>query len=179
MDHRSTKRMWEEWAREQKGWAKGEFRHEPFFEPHRRERGTLKVAILMVLREEPRHGYAIMKAIADAYGDAPSPGIVYPTLQMLEDQGCITMHEEDNKKVYSLTGKGREYLETHQDVVNSIRTIVQQPKWSSLPGIGVQLSEIAKMILANFWAINNDKIKRIEDILEEARKHVGEVIFER
>ncbi|MGB8310884.1 MAG: PadR family transcriptional regulator [Halobacteriota archaeon] len=179
MDHRSTKRMWKEWAREQKGWGKEQFRYAPFFEPHRRERGTLKVAILMVLQEEPRHGYAIMKAIADAYGYAPSSGIVYPTLQLLEDQGCIAMREEDNKKVYSLTGKGQEYLETHQDVVNSIRAIVEQPKWSSLPGVGIQLSEIAKMILANFWALNNDKIKRIEDILEEARKHVGEVIFER
>lgn len=57
----------------------------PLSAPSKMERGTLKYALLMALRDQPLHGYAIIKAIEGTSGYPPSSGIVYPTLQMLED----------------------------------------------------------------------------------------------
>jgi hypothetical protein len=51
------------------------------------------------------------------------------------------------------------------------------PRWSSIPGIGRRLTEIAQTIFSNYRYLDDDKIKSIEEILEEARKHIGEVIF--
>jgi hypothetical protein len=83
MDHRMYKDIWKDWAKAQKKWAKGQFIGPPLFAPSKRERGTLKYAALMVLKEQPLHGYAIIKAIEEKYAYPPSPGVVYPTLQML------------------------------------------------------------------------------------------------
>ena len=179
MNHRDHKKMWKDWAKEQKDWAKEQFRYGPIFGPFKRERGTLKFAVLMALREQSLHGYAVIKAIEDMYGYPPSPGIIYPTLQMLEDQGYVTMTEQENKKVYTLTDDGRRYLAEHNDTVEQIDSRVRMPRWSSIPGIGIRLTEIAQTIFSNYRYLDDAKIKIIEEILEEARKHIGEVIFER
>jgi DNA-binding PadR family transcriptional regulator len=172
MNHRDHKNLWKDWAKEQ-------FRYGPVFGPFKRERGTLKFAVLMALRSQPLHGYAVIKAIENMFGYPPSPGIIYPTLQMLEDQGYVVMEEHENKKVYSLTDEGRRYLEEHNDAVEQIDTRAQRPRWSSIPEIGFRLREIAQTIISNYRYLDDAKIKRIEAILEDARKQVGEVIFER
>jgi len=71
-------------------------------------RGDVRVAILALLAEEPMHGYQIIHEIeARSHGAwKPSPGSVYPTLQLLADEGLIEAHESDGKKTYSLTEKG-------------------------------------------------------------------------
>src|SRR6266852_3133281 len=68
-------------------------------------RGDVKFALLELLRERPMHGYEMMKALEEKSGGfyRPSPGSVYPTLQMLEDGGLVTSNEVEGKKVYSIT----------------------------------------------------------------------------
>jgi DNA-binding PadR family transcriptional regulator len=178
MDHRMYKNIWQDWAKAQKKWTKEQFMDLPLFAPSKRERGTLKYAALMVLKEQPLHGYAIIKAIEEKYGYSPSPGVVYPTLQMLEDQGYVVMTQQENKKVYALTDEGRRCLEEHRDVVEHIDARAQMPKWSSIPGISIQLREVSRTIFANYRYLNEDKVKEIEAVLEDARKRIGEVIFE-
>lgn len=72
-------------------------------------RGGVKTALLKLLADGPMHGYQMMKAIEEQSGGLymPSAGSVYPTLQMLEEQGFITVKQEERgKKTYAITPQG-------------------------------------------------------------------------
>jgi DNA-binding PadR family transcriptional regulator len=75
----------------------------------RRARGDVRAAILVLLAEQPMHGYQIMQEIGERSGGRwePSPGSVYPTLQALQDGGFVQATETDGKRVYELTDAGR------------------------------------------------------------------------
>jgi DNA-binding PadR family transcriptional regulator len=75
----------------------------------RARRGDVRASILALLKDQPRHGYEIIQEIAERSGGAwrPSPGSVYPTLQLLEDEGLITSASEGGKKLFTLTDAGR------------------------------------------------------------------------
>ena len=80
-------------------------------------RGNVKFAILDLLKEKPRHGYDIIREMEERSGGAysPSPGVIYPTLQALEDQDFVKSVEQDGKKVYSITEAGLAYLQGQQE----------------------------------------------------------------
>ncbi|AZM63454.1 MULTISPECIES: PadR family transcriptional regulator [unclassified Streptomyces] len=75
----------------------------------RARRGDVRASILALLKERPMHGYEMIQEIAERSGGAwkPSPGSVYPTLQLLEDEGLILSESEGGKKLFSLTEAGR------------------------------------------------------------------------
>ncbi|HET9029598.1 MAG TPA: PadR family transcriptional regulator [Candidatus Aquilonibacter sp.] len=75
-----------------------------------RARGEMKYEILQCLAHGPRHGYDIMLEIESKTGMRPSPGSIYPALQMLEDGDFIRGQERDGKRTYEITDKGRELL---------------------------------------------------------------------
>ena len=75
-----------------------------------RGRGEIKYEILECLAQGPRHGYDIMLEIESKTGMRPSPGSIYPALQMLEDGDYIRGQERDGKRTYEITDKGRELL---------------------------------------------------------------------
>src|SRR5450755_1004489 len=79
------------------------------------ERGSVKYDVLSILADGPRHGYEIMLAIEERRGFRPSPGSIYPALQMLDDGDFVSSSEVDGKRVYSITDKGRELLQTYRD----------------------------------------------------------------
>jgi len=87
--------------------------------PPRAERGEVRYLILDVLSERPRHGYEVIQAIEERCHGAyrPSPGTVYPTLQMLEEMGQVQSKEVDGRRTYELTDAGRTELEAHRDEV--------------------------------------------------------------
>jgi DNA-binding PadR family transcriptional regulator len=76
----------------------------------------MKFALLELLQERPMHGYEMMKALEEKTGGfyTPSPGSIYPTLQMLEESGLATSNEVEGKKVYSITDAGRASLAERQ-----------------------------------------------------------------
>ncbi len=81
--------------------------------PRMFEQGDLRFVVLKLLEDKPSHGYEIIKAVEDRFGGgyAPSPGIVYPTLTLLEEQGLIAVVEtEGPRKLYGLTDEGRAEL---------------------------------------------------------------------
>ncbi|MCD2498760.1 MULTISPECIES: PadR family transcriptional regulator [Microbacterium] len=86
------------------------------FAPPRMARGDVRAAILALLAEQPMHGYQIIQEIADRSDGAwkPSPGSVYPTLQLLADEGLIEADEAEGRKTYSLTDAGREAAEASE-----------------------------------------------------------------
>jgi DNA-binding PadR family transcriptional regulator len=75
----------------------------------RMRRGDIRTAVLAVLSEGPGHGYDVMQNLEDKTGGAwrPSPGSVYPTLQLLEDEGLVRSSERDGKRVFEITEAGR------------------------------------------------------------------------
>ncbi|MBB2935913.1 DNA-binding PadR family transcriptional regulator [Amycolatopsis bartoniae] len=75
----------------------------------RGRRGDVRAAILTLLAEQPRHGYEIISEIGDRSGGfwRPSPGSVYPTLQLLADEGLVISRDESGKKLFELTDEGR------------------------------------------------------------------------
>lgn len=79
-----------------------------------RARGEMKYEILEVLLAGPSHGYDIMLEIETKRGLRPSPGSIYPALQMLEDGDFIRGSERDGKRTYEITDKGRELLQQRE-----------------------------------------------------------------
>ena len=80
--------------------------------------GDLRLVILHLIAEKPRHGYEIIKAIEERVGGAysPSPGVIYPTLTLLEELGHVTVSApvEGAKKLHEITAGGRAYLEANR-----------------------------------------------------------------
>ena len=92
------------------------------------ESGEVKFVILRLLHEKPRHGYEVMRALEEKFGGhyTPSAGTVYPTLQLLEDEGYVRVVEADGKKVYHVTPEGERYLEEHRDLLDEILDRVRE-----------------------------------------------------
>ncbi|MEU6642288.1 PadR family transcriptional regulator [Saccharomonospora sp. NPDC046836] len=94
------------------GWGPGR-RGRPMPRPggpgRRGRRGDVRTAILALLAEQPRHGYEIIGEIGERSGGfwRPSPGSVYPTLQLLADEGLVRSSEEGGKRLFELTEEGR------------------------------------------------------------------------
>lgn len=87
--------------------------------PHRAERGEVRYLVLDAIEKQPRHGYEIMQAIGERSGGTyrPSPGVIYPTLQLLEELRHARVEEKDDRKVYAITAQGKEDLEAHREEV--------------------------------------------------------------
>jgi DNA-binding PadR family transcriptional regulator len=85
--------------------------------------GELRLALLALIAENPSHGYELIKGIEEMTGGgyAPSPGAVYPTLQLLEDEGAIAEAQADGaKKPFAVTDQGRAELEKRADEVEAL-----------------------------------------------------------
>lgn len=82
----------------------------------RQRRGDIKYILLEVLAEQPRHGYDLIKVLEERYGGfyRPSPGSVYPTLQLLEEEGNLTSELQEGKRVYTITEAGKAVLEARK-----------------------------------------------------------------
>jgi len=80
----------------------------------------VRYLVLDVLAERPRRGYEVIQAIEQRCGGAhrPSPGTIYPTLQMLDETGQVRSRDVDGRKVYELTDEGRNELEAHRGDVS-------------------------------------------------------------
>ncbi len=141
--------------------------------------GALKYLVMMTLQERPLHGYGIIRAIEERSGYAPSPGLIYPTLQLLQDQGFVSMAEQEGKKVYTLTEDGKQYLEANKEHVDRINARLARPSWDFIPGIGKRIGALAGTIISNYNCLDEGKIGRIEEALDKTRQHVGDIIFDK
>jgi DNA-binding PadR family transcriptional regulator len=101
--------------------------HEDVRGRHRRGRsgrmfdhGELRLVVLALIAERPRHGYEIIKEIEDRVAGtySPSPGVIYPTLTMLEELGHATVAESEGKKHYTITADGTAYLDANKSAVD-------------------------------------------------------------
>jgi DNA-binding PadR family transcriptional regulator len=85
------------------------------------DHGELRLVVLALIAERPRHGYEIIKEIEERVAGTytPSPGVIYPTLTMLEELGHATISETDGKKLYAITTEGTAYLAANKTAVDN------------------------------------------------------------
>jgi len=149
------------------------------------ESGEVRLAILSLLAEAPKHGYQLMKELEERSGGLyrASAGSVYPTLQQLEDEGLITSSQPEGKRVYSLTDAGRLELEKDPEAVRRIWQRAEKwEEWgqSFNPETLHLLKPIGALTKAAWKAATraNGKAEaeaRLTEILERARKELEEI----
>ncbi|MBI1260429.1 MAG: PadR family transcriptional regulator [Rhizobiales bacterium] len=106
--------------------------------PHGRRRrlfdqGDLRFIILGLIAQKPRHGYEVIKDLEESFNGAysPSPGVIYPTLTLLEDMGLATVEAvEGNKKRYSITAEGSAYLAEHKATIADVEARLKEARES-------------------------------------------------
>jgi DNA-binding PadR family transcriptional regulator len=105
--------------------------------------GDLRLVILNLIAEKPRHGYEIIKAIEDAVAGAysPSPGTIYPTLTLLEELGYVTVapSEDGTKKLHAITGEGRAFLEANRPALDTLLARMQEAGKANASGHAPQI----------------------------------------
>ncbi|OYV40768.1 MAG: hypothetical protein B7Z81_01705 [Acidocella sp. 20-61-6] len=144
------------------------------------EHGDLKVLTLHLIHEKPRHGYEIIKAIEDLAGGAyaPSPGVVYPTLTLLEDLGLVTSTTEGTRKRFSITEAGIQALAEQQGEVTTILTrIAAAQSYEPTPAL-IRATENLKTALRLKLAgkaMAVETARRIADLLDEVARKIEEL----
>src|SRR5580693_1535583 len=94
------------------------------------DHGELRLVVLKLISERPRHGYEIIKEIEDRVAGtySPSPGVIYPTLTMLEELGHATVAESDGKKLYTITAEGTAYIDANKAALDQALRRMQSVK---------------------------------------------------
>ncbi|MGO9505899.1 MAG: PadR family transcriptional regulator [Mycobacterium sp.] len=144
----------------------------------RGRRGDVRAAILALLTERPMHGYEMIQQIAERSNGIwrPSPGSVYPTLQLLDDEGLIIASESDgNKKLFELTDEGRAAAEK-----------VETPPWDEIaegadPGhinLRTAVVQLSGAVMQSAHAASAEQQQRIVDILNNARREIYGILGE-
>jgi DNA-binding PadR family transcriptional regulator len=142
-----------------------------WFEP-----GEMRLVILRLIREKPRHGYEIIKALEERMHGCytPSAGSVYPTLQMLEDQGYVRIIEEDGKKVYHITPEGERFLDENEDVLTDmgerLREAMRGVAGGAVGDVNTAFAQLAKRVFRDAWRSGPDseRTAKIAEILRRA-----------
>ncbi|MBT2387547.1 PadR family transcriptional regulator [Streptomyces sp. ISL-11] len=136
----------------------------------RARRGDVRASILALLKDRPMHGYEMIQEIAERSGGAwkPSPGSVYPTLQMMEDEGLIVSESEGGKKLFTLTDTGR--AEADAGPGTPWQEVGRGVDWESAQEIrqaGFGLMEA----LGQVWKTGSEEQrKKALDVINESRK---------
>ena len=143
--------------------------------------GELRLALLALVAEKPSHGYELIKGIEEMTGGAyaPSPGAVYPTLQMLADEGQIEEAEaEGAKKPFVATAQGREELETRKDEVEELmrrlgRHATRAERMRS-PDLFRAMSNLGSVLKnrARSGKLDERTINEIVDMIDEMAKRI-------
>ncbi len=156
----------------------------PPFGPHGRgrgrgaRRGDVRAAILALLSERPMHGYEMISELEARTGGLwrPSPGSVYPTLQLLEDEGLITSEQAEGRRQYTLTDAGR----AEADNVGPDRPWEEMTKGFGPLGHGLRGAAMGIMqAMSQVVTVGTDEQKeRALDVLNETRRKLYGILAE-
>lgn len=151
------------------------------------EKGDLKYVILDLVKDQPRHGYDVIRALEERLGGFynPSPGSVYPTLQLLEDQGYLTSSQLDGKRVYAITDEGRKFLGDRADVLEALKARMaerrgfgQGPEAGELFGEMRQLGGLLFRLGSSGALQDPERLKRLREVVVRARKEIEAIYAE-
>jgi len=157
------------------------------------EKGDLKYVILDLLKDKPKHGYEIIRDLEERFGGfySPSPGAVYPTLQMLEDLGYVASIQQDGKRVYQITEEGKAFLAERKDTMEDIRDRMRSRfgQWFDEEGkefaeemreFAHDMKDFAKMFAKSQSGAWRDPAKRqrLRDVLKRTRDEIDAILKE-
>ena len=157
-----------------------------FGPPGRRRfgRGDLKYVILDLLQQGPRHGYDIIRALEERFHGfySPSAGSVYPTLQLLEDQGYVTSSQQDGKRVYTITDAGRAFLKERADTMDDVRARMASG-WGGnvspeLRGLVDEVRQLGQFVFTqgtHGGLHDPDKVRRLRELVHRTRGEVEKI----
>jgi DNA-binding PadR family transcriptional regulator len=142
-------------------------------------RGDIRIALLRALQAGPAHGYEVIRRLEEGSGGfwRPSAGSVYPTLQMLEEEGLLSSHEDNGKRVYELTDTGRAEAESGAGADRGF-------PWDSeegLTGYRALRSAVSQLMLATRQvqvAGEPELVERAAGIVKEARQKLYQLLAE-
>jgi len=146
--------------------------------------GELRLVILALVAEKPSYGYEIIKAIEERLsgGYAPSPGVVYPTLTLLEEEGYATVSTaEGSKKLYTVTEQGAEYLKTNQATVKAIFGRIEQAGKAFGRGRSPQIMRAVANLMfalkmrAGQGHLSPEQTRKIAEAIDAAARVIDEV----
>ena len=150
-------------------------------------KGDLKYVILDLLRDRPAHGYEVMRQLEGRFRGlySPSPGSVYPTLQMLEDLGYVAATQQDGKKVYEITDEGRGFLEENRRSLENIWSRVGGG-WDPEVAAGLHEMRHEMMGLGRLFGremhegrLDEEKLRRIREVVARAAREIEGILDDR
>jgi DNA-binding PadR family transcriptional regulator len=152
--------------------------------PPRADRGAVRWLVLAAIEERARHGYEVIQAITERTGGSyrPSPGVVYPTLQMLEELGHARSTESDGRRTYTITADGRRELEEHREEVEDFYDRSGGEAWEDY---AEDLAELGKHVARTMRAfkraarrghVGAGTLKKVRAIVEKALKDIEAVV---
>jgi DNA-binding PadR family transcriptional regulator len=159
---------------------------ERFFESERHSRifakGDIKYVILDLVKDKPSYGYEIMHSLEHHFHGfySPSAGSVYPTLQMLEDIGYVSSSERDGKKVYTITDEGKKYLIENRESIHRVKSHMRD--WQEdngreeLRDTFYDLRRVVHLVSRKTRHLDTDKLKKIREIVDQAYRHIEQII---
>jgi DNA-binding PadR family transcriptional regulator len=139
------------------------------------EHGDLRFVLLALIDEQPRHGYELIKELEERTGGAyrPSPGVVYPTLSLLEDEGFVRPAAgETARKLYEITDEGRAALAENRDAVDAIFARMSEAaerSGAAGPRIGRAMANLGMALQQRLCgpALSPEALDRIVALLDE------------
>ncbi len=142
--------------------------------------GDLKLILLSLIAEQPRHGYELIRTIEEMFDGAyaPSPGAVYPTLTLLEELGHASVQNEEGKKLYSITDEGKAFLAENKDAVDAVMSRMEQTaKMFARAAAPMALREamhnLKRALFMHGGPWNAAEVKRIRDIIQKAADEIA------
>lgn len=149
--------------------------------PHpRARRGDTRAAILKVLAEQPMHGYQIIQELGQRSGGVwrPSAGSIYPTLQMLADEGLIVATETAGKKVFSLTDNGEAAVADLADAPAPWDVAAALGDVSGASDLREATARLVAAAMQGAHTADKDKAEKIVEILNSSRKQIYTLLAE-
>ncbi|WP_421355443.1 PadR family transcriptional regulator [Pseudocitrobacter faecalis] len=134
--------------------------------------GELRLVVLDILSRNASHGYELIKEIENMTQGSysPSPGVIYPTLDLLQDQGLITIQEEDGgRKKIAITGEGSNMLAENKEVLEQVQLKLK----ARMVGHELRKDPQMKRALENFKAVLNLKVNQSELSDAQLKQIVG------
>lgn len=152
--------------------------------PPRADRGVVRYLVLHAIDERPRHGYEIIQAISERSGGTykPSPGVVYPTLQMLEELGHAKLEEHEDRKVYAITAAGKRDLAEHRSDVEDFYETAEESSWEDfaddLRDLTARVAKMFKTIgrSARRGRLTPSTMKKLRAVLDETITRIEEIV---
>lgn len=146
----------------------------------RMRRGDIRTAVLAILAEEPGHGYDVIQRLEEKTSGAwrPSPGSVYPTLQLLEDEGLVRSSEHNAKRVYAITDEGRDEATRRIEEAGGTPWEIagrNDTRVGEFRNAVRQLLVASKQVSASG---NQEQVDRMLEILKRARKEIYTMLAE-